>query len=172
MVKTLRLSFALKNTYRVNSILYAVKQIPILKRLLPDTLYRVRGFKVFAHVLTGIWEFLSIFLGKFLYFLTMVCGIGLLYDKAAPEQVFLHILLFLTVIGAFTNTKLFNPTRDKYYAMILLRMDARAYTLSNYAYAMAKVVMGFLPMALLFGLQRGVPGGAACCCPWRWPEQS
>ena len=84
MVKTLRLSFALKNTYRVNSILYAVKQIPILKRLLPDSLYRIRGFKIFANVLTGIWELLSIFLGKFLYFLTMVCGIGLLYDKAPP----------------------------------------------------------------------------------------
>ena len=161
MVKTLRLSFALKNTYRVNSILYAVKQIPILKRVLPDSLYRIRGFKIFANVLTGIWELLSIFLGKFLYFLTMVCGIGLLYDKAAPEAVFLHILLFLTVIGAFTNTHLFNPTRDKYYAMILLRMDARAYTLSNYAYAMAKVVVGFLPLALLFGLQRGV---AWWCC--------
>ena len=161
MVKTLRLSFALKNTYRVNSILYAVKQIPILKRLLPDSLYRIRGFKIFANILTGIWEVLSIFLGKFLYFLTMVCGIGLLYDKAPPEAVFLHILLFLTVIGAFTNTHLFNPTRDKYYAMILLRMDARAYTLSNYAYAMAKVVVGFLPLALLFGLQRGV---AWWCC--------
>ena len=45
--------------------------------------------------------------------------------------------------------------------MILLRMDARAYTLSNYAYAMAKVVVGFLPLALLFGLQRGV---AWWCC--------
>ena len=35
MRKTLRISFALKNKYRVNGILFSLKQIPLLKRLLP-----------------------------------------------------------------------------------------------------------------------------------------
>ena len=43
MRKTLRISFALKNTYRVNGILFSLKQIPLLKRLLPASLYRVRA---------------------------------------------------------------------------------------------------------------------------------
>ena len=43
MLNTLRLSFSLKNTYRVNAILHSLKQIPLLKRLLPETLYQVRG---------------------------------------------------------------------------------------------------------------------------------
>ena len=55
------------------------------------------------------------------------------------------------------NTSLFNPTLDKYYAMILLRMNARSYTLVNYGYALGKVVVGFLPFTILFGLDRGVP---------------
>ena len=76
MRKTLWISFSLKNTYRVNGILYSLKQIPLLKRLLPQALYRVRGLKVFANVLSGIWEVLSAFLGKFIYFITMVIGIG------------------------------------------------------------------------------------------------
>ena len=38
------------------------------------------------------------------------------------------------------NTNLFNPTKDKYYAIILMRMDARAYTLVNYIYAILKVI--------------------------------
>ena len=37
MLKTLRISFALKNTYRVNGILHSLKQIPLLKRVLPAT---------------------------------------------------------------------------------------------------------------------------------------
>ena len=82
MLKTLRISFALKNTYRVNGILHSLKQIPLLKRLLPDRLYQVRGLKIFANVLSLLWEIVSIFLGKFLYFLTMVCGVGLLYERA------------------------------------------------------------------------------------------
>ena len=51
MLKTLRISFALKNTYRVNGILHSLKQIPLLKRVLPDRLYQVRGLKIFANVL-------------------------------------------------------------------------------------------------------------------------
>ena len=33
MNKTLKISFALKNTYRVNSILYGLKQIPLVKKI-------------------------------------------------------------------------------------------------------------------------------------------
>lgn len=87
----------------------------------------------------------------------MVCGIGALYEQAPAGDAFLHILLFLTAAGAFLNTGMFNPTRDKYYAMILLRMDAREYTLVNYGYTIFKVVVGFLPFTILFGLSRDVP---------------
>ena len=157
MLKTLRISFSLKNTYRVNGILHSLKQIPLLKQVLPETLYRVRGLKIFANVISVLWEIVSIFLGKFLYFLTMVCGVGLLYERAPAGLSFLHILFFLTLIGSYMNTSIFNPTRDKYYAMILLRMNARSYTLANYGYALLKVVVGFLPFTILFGMDRGVP---------------
>ena len=63
------------------------------------------------------------------------------------------------------NTSIFNPTRDKYYAMILLRMNARSYTLANYGYALLKVVVGFLPFTILFGLDRGVPAVAVPADP-------
>ena len=157
MHKTLRLSFSLQNTYRVNSILYSLKQVPVLKRILPDALYQVRGLKILANILSAIWEVVSIFLGKFLYFAVMVYGIGGWYEKTPAGPTFLHILFFLTLIGSYMNTSLFNPTRDKYYAMILMRMNAREYTLVNYGYGMIKVLVGFLPFSILFGLLRGVP---------------
>ena len=56
MNKTFRISFSLKNTYRANSILYALKQIPLVKELLPDRLYQVHGLKVFANVIAALWE--------------------------------------------------------------------------------------------------------------------
>lgn len=157
MNKTLRISFSLRNTYRVNAILFSLKQIPLLKRLLPETLYKSKGLKVFANILSVLWEILSAFAGKFLYFLAMVYGAGIIYEKLSGTESFLHILLFLTVIGSFTNTQLFHPTKDKYYAMVLMRMDAREYTLVNYIYSMLKVVIGFIPFTILFGLARGVP---------------
>ena len=157
MKKTLILSFSLKNTYRVNSILYSLKQIPLVKKLLPEALYGVWWLKILANVLSVIWEVVSAFLGKGLYLLLMVFLPGLLYDGLPREGVFLHILLFLTVIGCFANTTLFNPSKDKYYAILLMRMDAREYTLVNYGYSVLKTVIGFLPFFLLFGLLSGVP---------------
>ena len=157
MNKTLKISFSLKNTYRVNGILFSLKQIPLLKRLLPATLYQVKGLKVFANILSVLWEIVSAFLGKFLYFITIVCGVGILYKGLPENVVFLHILLILTVIGSFEKTHIFNPTKDKYYAMILMRMNAREYTLVNYFYSILKVFVGFLPFTLLFGMDRGVP---------------
>ena len=157
MNKTLKISFSLKNTYRVNGILFSLKQTPLLKRLLPATLYKVRGLKIFANILSILWEIISTFLGKFIYFFTMVCGVGILYKQLPGNEVFLHILFFLTVIGSFANTHLFNPTKDKYYAMILMRMDAREYTLVNYLYYILKTIVGFLPFTIFFGLKYSVP---------------
>lgn len=157
MNKTLRISFSLKNTYRVNSILFSLKQIPLIKKLLPESLYQARGLKLFANVVSVIWEVISLFLGKILYLLTMVWGAALLYQELPTDQVFLHILLPLTVIGSFANTALFNPTRDKYYAMFLMRMDAREYTLVNYIYVLLKVVIGFMPFTVLLGITMDLP---------------
>ena len=157
MFKTWKIAYSLKNTYRVNSILYALKQIPLLGRLLPEGLYRVRGFKILANILSGLWELVTVFGGKILYFLTLVCGFGILYEKVLPQEAFLHIFLFLTLIGGYIKTGMFDPTRDKYYAMMLLGMDARCYTLSDYAYTLGKTVVGFLPFTVIFGLARQVP---------------
>ena len=158
MLKTLRISFSLKNTYRVNSILYAIRQIPLIKRIIPATVYQIQGFKIFANILSVIWEILSVFLGKLLYFLMMIVGAAEILDVPAESgaQIALHLLLVLSVIGATLNTYMFNPARDKYYAMILLGMDAREYTLIHYFYAILKVVAGFTLCAFAFGLPMGL----------------
>lgn len=124
MLNTLRISFSLKNTYRVNSILYSIRQIPLVKHLLPATIYQVKGFKIFANVLSVLWELVTIFLFKFLYFFLMVLAPGDLHPMVPARESFLHILLFLTLVGSYMHTNLFDPSRDKYYAMILLRMNA------------------------------------------------
>ncbi|MBE5873084.1 MAG: hypothetical protein E7287_01615 [Lachnospiraceae bacterium] len=157
MNKTLRISFALKNTYRVNGILYALKQIPLLKKILPSSLYQVRGFKILANVLSVIWEVISVFLGKFLYFLLMIVLASTQYKTEDSAGLFLHLLVLLTLLGSFVNTYMFDPSRDKYYAMMLLNMNAREYTLVNYGYAIIKILIGFSLFGILFGLGAGLP---------------
>ena len=151
MFRTFKIAFLLRNTYKVNGIIYSMKQIPIIKRFLPATLYSNVGLKRFAAILQGIREFFSIFIGKFLYLGLMIVLPAALY-KVGKADAFLHMFIFLTLIGGFMNTYMFNPTKDKYYAMILMRMDARKYTLTDYIYAMLKLFIGMSVAASVFAL--------------------
>lgn len=156
MNKTFKIAFSIKNTYRVNTILYSLKQIPLIKRILPQELYRDPDLKLVGNIISGIWEFIKAFLGKFLFFLLMVTAPLLLYETGEKREIFLHIFVLLTLIGAWLNTYIFNPTKDKYYALILLGMDAREYALVTYSYEMLKIVAGYLVFGLSFGINCGL----------------
>lgn len=164
MISTFFLSFRLKNAYRVNSILYSLKQLPIIKRILPEKLYGVRGLKILGNIISAIWEFIMIFLGKFLYIAFMIAAMLGIYQTNSAAT-FLHIFFFLTICGGLMNTYLFDPTKDKYYAMFLMNMDAKEYTISNYLYQMIKVLIGFLPFTCFYGMSVGLPLGIAILCP-------
>lgn len=154
MLKTFAHSFRLANAYKVNTVIYSLKSIPLVNRLLPDSLYSSKGLKSFAAVISAIWQFVMIFLGKAIY-------IGLMIYLPAsqmknPAEAFLNILFFLTLAGGITNNGLFDPSRDKYYAMFIMRLDARDYTVSNYIYYLLKTFVGFIVVTLIFGLLCGV----------------
>lgn len=155
MFKTFSQSFCLRNCYKVNTILYSIKQIPLIKKILPDSLYQNKGLKIFGNVISAILEFFSIFVGKFLYIVAMVVAFLSMYE-ANHADVFVHLLFFLTIIGALLNTYMFNPTKDKFYALRIMRMDAKQYTLCDYGYSILKIIVGFLPFVFLFGLSCGV----------------
>lgn len=156
MIKTFSIAFRLRLAYKVNSILFALKSLPLIRRLLPASLYASRGLKGFALVIAWIWEVIAAFLGKGLY---LFCLVGVLLESfAAPTgDSFVHAFFFLTLLGGFLNTNVFNPTKDKYYAIFLLQMDARAYALGSYGYFLLKMLVGFLPFTLWIGYMAGTP---------------
>ena len=149
MLKTFAVSFRLRNAYKVNSIIWSLKGLPIIKRLLPASLYSSRALKAFANIISGISEFFSVFTGKALYLLVIFAQCRGM--AASPKDSFIHILIFLTIVGGFINTQIFNPTKDKFYAIFIMRLDAKEYTVTNYLYFLLKMLMGFAPFSLLFG---------------------
>lgn len=54
----------------------------------------------------------------------MIFGMMSLYEQNQAGS-FVTIFTFLTIAGAIMNTYMFNPTNDKYYAMFIMRMDAK-----------------------------------------------
>lgn len=149
MIKTFMISFRLKNTYRANSMIYSLKGLPIVHHLLPDSLYKHQGLKTFAHIISILLEIINTFLGKYLYCLVMIFFMSSFY-QTNQAYTFLHIFIFLTIAGGLLNTYMFNPTKDKYYAIILMNIDTNKYAVSNYLYTMLKVFIGFMPIMLYF----------------------
>lgn len=149
MFNTFLVSYRLKNTYRVNGIIYGLKQIPIIKKFLPVSLYKNTVLKTFANVLSTIWEIISIFLGKIIYFAIMLV-LPLMFIKNNDTNAFLQLLLFLSIAGALFNTEMFSSSKDKYYAIILMKMDARELVLSQYFYTLIKHFVGFTVCFIFF----------------------
>lgn len=151
MFKTFLISYRLKETYRVNTIIYALKSIPFVHKLLPSSLYKHHGLKVFSYIMSIIWEFISLFLGKILYFVIMFM-LPLSWMNLIDFHSFLQLLLFLSLIGAVCNTGMFNPTSDKYYAVMLMKMDGRHIVLSQYIYTLLRHFIGFVPCFMFFSI--------------------
>ncbi len=161
MRNTLRISFSLKNTYRVNSILYAVKQIPILKKILPDSLYRMIGFKIAGHIISWIWEVLSAVFGKALY-LGLLTGLSFALAEISNNAVafgatFMHLFFFGTLIGTMSNTYMLSTHRTKYYAIMLLNIDAKKYNITHYIYEILKLTACYIIAFLILHFTAGVP---------------
>lgn len=157
MFKTFKISYALKNTYFLNAFIYSLKQIPLIGRLIPQSVYGVDGLKTLMYFLAFAKEVVTTFLGKFLYLLLMVMLPLKIFDWIPATDGFVQILFLLTLIGFMVNTSVFNPTKDKYYAVVLMRMNATQYAVADYWYSSLKCIVGMMPFMIGFGIVKRVP---------------
>ena len=147
MINTFIISMRVRIAYRVNSIILSLKQLPLVKKLLPSSLYASVGLKRFALVLSLLWEAASLFVknGLYLYF----CMLLPMQLSAQPVDLGVHIYFFLSIAGAVCNCNIFDPTKDKYYAIILLRMDAKQYMIVQHLYTILRIFIGTQTFLLL-----------------------
>ena len=71
MLDALKNNIKLEVAYTVNGVIYALKQIPLIKKILPQKLYSCKGLKVFGTIVMLFIRFIEIFLYKVLY----TCGV-------------------------------------------------------------------------------------------------
>lgn len=149
------LSFKIRITYKVNGFIYGLKRIPFIKKCLPSSIYSNETLKILGQIYAILREITMMFLGKILYVILLFMIPISLYE-GNRELIFVQAFLFMTIIGAFFNTELFEATKDKYYAIIIMRMSAKNYVLSNYLYFLVKTVIPMLIMTIIAGVVMGI----------------
>lgn len=156
MNRTFAISFRLRTAYKANGLIYYLRQLPLIKKLIPAGAYGSRGIKIFANIVSIFLEIFNTFVWKLMY-VAIIFAVIVSMKTEDPAAAFLHAFFFLTIVGGFLNTNLFDPTNDKYYGIVLMRMDAKQYTLSNYIYFLIRVFVGFAPSTCLFAALLDMP---------------
>lgn len=163
MIQTLAVYFSLEISYKMNSILYHLRKLPLIKRVFAGKSYDMNNFKAIIKVFAILNEIIGTILYKALYLLMVIgfvltsFGIGLVNDSAPIAPMFLHVLTCWTLVGAILNNHVFENNDNSYYAIVLLRMDAKKYALTNYAYTLFKHFTGLMLCMLLFSVILKLP---------------
>lgn len=127
--------FRISAAMRGNKIIFWLGRIPLIKRLVSDTLYNAAEGKL---ALTGVlwaWRALRAVLGKFIYVgLACVAPVALMVDTwqevGTGFGVFCWLLLMLSfVTGTLVQPKAVEPSQLKYTCVRMMSMDARTYQL-------------------------------------------
>lgn len=139
MLETLFISLRLQTAYTINGLQYYLRKIFLINRLFLGKSYDSPNFKLLFTILGVGWQIIKRILGKFVYILFLIIasdGIrnlsGLPDSYATP--VFIQTFLFSTLVGGILNNPLFLTGDADYYAICLLRMDARKYVFAQYTF--------------------------------------
>ena len=149
MINTIINSIKFNNRYNANAFIYRLRSLPLIGKYIPKDLYNDYLLEILINLVVYIYIILSPFIGKFIYLLFfLVLPLG----EIVNPYIFIHIFVFLTLIGGVFNTDMFNPSKNKYYAIVLMRMNPKKYAVSNFLFFCFKLLISFYPSVILFGL--------------------
>lgn len=120
---------------RGNKIIYWLGRLPLIKRLVSDTLYSAKEGKLALSVLLWIWRVIKSFAGTFLY-VALMCVLPLLLVADPADGLasifgrFCWLLFWLSfVVGAALNPCAVEKSQLKYTCVRMMSMNAGRYHL-------------------------------------------
>lgn len=123
MIKYLSKSFEFDLVYTVNSFLYILKDLPILRDLLTDDIYKDSILKKIVKTFMIIFFIARALFLKFFYFFIIFVGCYELFPNTFVRAYF-HVYFVFTIIGMFINNKLLNSSKKKYFSIALFKMNS------------------------------------------------
>lgn len=130
MINTLLKTLQIDIAYSVNSFLYVLGKLPILKDLITNDIYKSKWIKKIVSVFGLLFSFARAIFLKFMYFFIIL----FLCYKLFPNNIvksFFHIYFLLTILGMFINNKLLNTSKKKYFSLLIFQMDATSFFRAN-----------------------------------------
>ena len=145
MIKTFFQASQVHKTYNANAFIYYLRKFPIIGRFIKNHEYGGGLVKVIANISYYIRSIGAFCLADWIY-LAIVFSMSkaLESQNGTPvEAIFPLILLGLLPIGILLNNSIFSAEQDKYYDIVIFKMDARKLVLSTLYYRLIRMVIGY-----------------------------
>ena len=126
LVKTLQIDL----DYSVNSFIYILSKLPILRDLITNDIYKSKTIKRIVGFLGICFSVARAAFLKFMYFFVILIICYKLYPNTIVKA-FFHIYFLLTILGMFINNKLLNTSKKKYFSLLVFNMDATSFLRAN-----------------------------------------
>ncbi|MBW4085515.1 hypothetical protein [Paenibacillus sp. S150] len=162
MISTLKSIMEIRGASGANRLLYYFGRIPLLGRLMNDSVYSRTALKRTVTILAAILKILWGFLSKFAYLGLIVYLPVLLTARELPASgqydLYLHILVLLSfVVAGVSSAVILEPKRDKYICVKLMRLPADKYMHATLALRGLTFFIYFLPAMLVFARLLAAP---------------
>ncbi|MBP5261229.1 MAG: hypothetical protein J6Z43_03775 [Clostridiales bacterium] len=166
ILNTLSIILRLRNTINVNGLLYGIRRLPIIGKLISDRIYGIRFIKILALIHSFNTEIFKAFAGKLFFLLVIFLGSGAVSSFNGYDQstVFLYAFLIYSIFDVFM-VNFFTVSTEVEYGVFMLGMDAKKYISAMYVYRALTVFLGYTFFGLPFAFIAGVPWYIAFLMP-------
>lgn len=118
-------SFLMNMAIFSNTLIYRLRCLPLVKHIIPSTLYGNEGISAFITIIMTIIKIILELSKKIFYIAIVITCIHFISGDSSDK--FLTTMISLSFFGAFANNKLLVATKEKYYNVVLMRIDANKY---------------------------------------------
>lgn len=156
MLRTLSIILAIQTSSTTNLLIYYIRKLPLLNKLITTKLYAnlrmKKYFAVFARLLLILIGFLLSFAYVGLMLYVPATGFGQELSSDGAFRQFVHQLFMLSfVVAGVSMAIILEPKRNKYVAVKLLRMPPARFMKATLCYKYVMYFIYLLPAMLVFG---------------------
>ena len=154
MINILKTSFKIDFAYAINSFIYVLKHLPILKNIISDEAYSSTSLKTIIRILGVILTSARLILYRLIYFFVIYFLASFVSKDFSMS--FLHIYVLLAIMGLIMNVNLLSVSSKKYFSIILFQMDAKKYLTVDFLFGLGLSFLlnlfGFLVLSLFIDI--------------------
>ena len=146
--RVMRTQLKLQRTYKKNSLIWSLRQIPLIKKLIPESCYGSEEIQNILNVIGILRIFFGQLLSKAFYVgIMLVFPAVFLAEKGLVNvrESFLFSFVFLSIVGFFARSTITEFTQDRYYVIVLMRINAKESMLADTLYKLCCYVIFMLP---------------------------